>query len=46
MTKKQQRNTIDVGIMGGGVKGLLQTLFDCLLSELKTLIEFGEKIDS
>ena len=45
MSKRQHKETIDVGLMGEGVNGLLRQLFECLPSELETLILFGERID-
>ena len=45
MSKRQHKETIEVGLMGEGVNGLLRQLFECLPSELETLILFGERID-
>ena len=47
MTKKSTNTAhmIDVGLMGRGVVGVMQQLFDCLLKELESLIQFGEKVE-
>ncbi len=45
LNKRQHKDTIEVGLMGEGVNGLLKILFECLPSELEAMILFGEKID-
>ena len=47
MTKKSinTAHMMDVGLMGRGVVGVMQQLFDCLLKELESLIQFGEKVE-
>uniref|UniRef100_A0A1X7VCF4 Exocyst complex component Sec3 PIP2-binding N-terminal domain-containing protein n=1 Tax=Amphimedon queenslandica TaxID=400682 RepID=A0A1X7VCF4_AMPQE len=47
MTKRNpdKSHMLDVGLMARGLVGFMQHLFGCLLKELESLIQFGEKVE-